>query len=125
MSNLGKTMFIKKLLEMAPRVFTEFPSRIIYFYNIYQEKFAKMEESIKNISLVQMLTKRSDIEQYAHSERHLLLVFDGLYQDVISSRDIYDLTIMLCHHMNVSCIFTSHKIFTCGKFSKTIATKNF
>ena len=81
-----------------------------------------MEESIKNISFVQMLPKRSDIEQYAHSERHLLLVFDGLYRDVISSRDICDLTIMVCHHMNVSCIFTSHNIFTCGKFSKTIAT---
>ena len=31
MSNSGKTTFIKKLLEMAPRVFTESPSRFIYF----------------------------------------------------------------------------------------------
>ena len=122
MSNSGKTAYIKQLLEMAPQVFTEPPSRVIYFYSIYQEKFAQMEDSTEHISFFQGLPQRSDIEKYASSGRHLLLVFDDLYQDVISSRDISDLTIMLCHHLNVSCIFTSHKIFAYGKFSKTIAT---
>ena len=122
MSNSGKTTFIKKLLEMAPKVFTEPPSRIIYFYNIYQEKFAEMEESIKNISFFQGLPQRSDIEEYARSEKHLLLVFDDMYQDLISSRDICDLTILMCHHLNTSCVFVSHNIFTAGKYSKTIAT---
>ena len=132
MSNSGKTAYIKQLLEMAPQVFTEPPSRVIYFYNIYQrviyfyniyqDKFAQMEDSIENISFFQGLPQRSDIEKCASSERHLLLVFDDLYQDVISSRDISDLTIMLCHHLNASCIFTSHNIFAYGKCSKTIAT---
>ena len=45
-----------------------------------------------------------------------------MYQDVIGSRDICDLCHMLSHHLNISCIFTSHNIFTAGKFSKTIAT---
>lgn len=122
MSNSGKSTFIKTLLEMAPKLFTEAPSRIIYYYNIYQEKFAQMEDRIENISFFQGLPQRCDIERYASSERHLLLIFDDLYQDVISSKDISDLTIMLCHHLNISCIFTSHNIFTCGKYSKTIAT---
>ena len=55
-------------------------------------------------------------------EKHLLLVFDDLYYELISSKDLSDLTIMLCHHLNISCIFTSHNIITYGKFSKTIAT---
>lgn len=101
---------------MAPKVFTEAPSRIIYYYNIYQEKFAQMEDRIENISFFQGLPQRGDIERYASSERHLLLIFDDLYQDVISSKDISDLTIMLCHHLNISCIFTSNNIFTCGKY---------
>lgn len=122
MSNSGKTTYIRKLLESSSKIFTEAPSRVIYFYNVYQPKFAEMEDSIGNISFFQGLPQRSVIEDYAGSESHLLLVFDDLYQDVINSRDISDLTIMLCHHLNISCIFTSHNIFTCGKFSKTIAT---
>ena len=35
-----------------------------------------MEESLDNITLLQGLPQRSDIEKYASSERHLLLVFD-------------------------------------------------
>lgn len=122
MSNSGKTTYIKQLLEMAPQVFTEPPSRVIYFYKIYQEKFAQMEESLENITFLQGLPHRSDIEKYASSERHLLLVFDDMYKDVISSRDISDLTIMYSHHLNTSVIFCSHNIFESGKFSKTIAT---
>ena len=45
-----------------------------------------------------------------------------MYQDVIGSRDICDLCHMLSHHLNICCIFTSHNIFTVGKFSKKIAT---
>ena len=122
MSNSGKTTYIKQLLEMAPQVFTEPPSRVLYFYKIYQEKFAQMEESLENITFLQGLPHRSDIEKYGSSERHLLLVFDDMYKDVISSRDISDLTIMYSHHLNTSVIFCSHNIFESGKFSKTIAT---
>ena len=81
-----------------------------------------MEDSIENITFVQGLPQRSDIEKYARAERHLLLVFDDLYKDVISSRDICDLVIMMSHHLNTSVIFTSHNIFEQSKFSKTIAT---
>lgn len=122
MSNAGKTSYIKKLLEQADLVFSQAPTRIIYYYNVFQPKFMEMERSIDHISFIQGLPQRSDIEEAAREQQHLLLIFDDLYQDVISSRDITDLTIMLCHHLNISCIFTSHNIFTCGKFSKTIAT---
>ena len=122
MSNSGKTSYIKLLLEQSDKAFSETPSRVIYFYNVYQSKFSEMEASIPNISFFQGLPQRCDIEKFAEAEKHLLLVFDDLYYEVISSKDLSDLTIMLCHHLNISCIFTSHNIFTSGKFSKTIAT---
>ena len=96
MSNSGKTTYIKTLLEQADKVFTENPSRIIYFYNVYQSKFSEMEASIPNKKFYQGLSQRSDIEKYADTEKHLLMVFDDLYQEVISSKDLCDLTIMLC-----------------------------
>ena len=122
MSNSGKTTYIKKLLEQADKTFTEKPSRIIYFYNIYQTKFSEMETSIPNISFQQGLPQRCDLEAFAEKEKHLLLVFDDLYYEVISSKDLCDLTIMMCHHMNISTIFSSHNLFSSGRFSKTIAT---
>ena len=121
-SNGGKTTYFKKLLESAAGVFTEAPTRIIYFYNVFQPMYAEMVNSIENISSVQGLPQKSFIEEYGQSERSLLLVFDDMYEDVIGSRDICDLCLMLSHHLNISCIFTSHNIFTAGKFSKTIAT---
>ena len=122
MSNSGKTTYIKTLLEQADKAFTEKPSRIIYFYNVYQSKFSEMETSIPNITFHQGVPQRCDIEKYAATEKHLLLVFDDLYYEVISSKDLSDLVIMLSHHMNISSIFSSHNLFTRGKFSKTIAT---
>ena len=80
-----------------------------------------MEDSIPNISFFQGLPQRCDIEKFAEAGKRLL-VFDDLYYEVISSKDLSDLTIMLCHHLIISCIFTSHNIFTSGKFSKTNAT---
>ena len=122
MSNSGKTSYIKKLLEQAHRVFTEAPTRIIYYYNVFQPKFLEMEKCIENISFFQGLPQRNDIEEYDKEERHLLLVFDDLYQDVINSRDLMDLSIMYSHHLNISTVHTSHNLFAQGKYSKTIAT---
>ena len=85
MSNSGKTTYIKTLLEQADKIFTEKPSRIIYFYNVYQSKFSEMEASIPNKTFYQGLPQRRDIEKYADTEKHLLMVFDDLYQEVISS----------------------------------------
>ena len=110
MSNSGKTSEIKKLLEQADYVFTEAPTHIIYYY-VFQPKFVDMEKSIANISFFQGLPHRSDIEEYGREERHLLLVFDDLYQDIIRSRSLSDLTIMLSHHLNISSFFFEPQFF--------------
>ena len=109
-----RQLISNSFLKWRHKFFTEPPSRVIFFYKIYQEKFAQMEETLENITFLQGLPHRSDIEKYASSERHLLLVFDDMYKDVISSRDISDLTIMYSHHLNTSVIFCSHNIFESG-----------
>ena len=51
-----------------------------------------------------------------------MLVFDDLNQELIQNKAVCDLTIMLSHHLNITCIMTSHNIFMCAKYSKTIST---
>ena len=57
MSNSGKTSYIKLLLEQSDKAFSETPSRVIYFYNVYQSKFSEMEVSIPNVSFFQGFPK--------------------------------------------------------------------
>ena len=122
MSGCGKTWYIKSLLEKTDGVFTEPPSRIVYCYNIYQQLFSEMSRTVKNISFYQGVPDRETIENWASSERHLMLVFDDLYSEIVQSKDICDLTIMLSHHLRISCLFTAHNIFMNSRYSKTIAT---
>ena len=111
LSNSGKTSYIKKLLEQADYVFTEAPTSIIYYYNVFQPKFVDMEKTFANIRFFQGLPQRSDIEEYGREERHLLLVFDDLYQDIKRSRSLSDLMIMLSHHLNISSFFFEPQYF--------------
>ena len=123
MNNCGKTTYITKMLEQAEGVFTEPPKRVIVCYNIFQDLFRRMGETVPNISFYQGLPDRATIEEWSAQTRgHLLLVFDDLYHELIQSKSVCDLTIMLSHHLNISCIMTSHNIFMCAKYSKTIST---
>lgn len=111
------------MLEQAEGVFTEPPKRVIVCYNIYQDLFRRMAETIRNISFYQGLPDRSTIEDWsAQTKGHLMLVFDDLYHEVIQSKAVCDLTIMLSHHLNITTIMTSHNIFMSAKYSKTIST---
>ena len=122
MSSSGKSRYIRKMLEQADGMFTEAPSRVIYCYNVFQKLFTKMSESVPDICFYQGLPDRGTIASWASDERHLLLIFYYLYQELIQSKAVCDLTIMLSHHLNISCIMTSHNIFMCSKYSNTIST---
>ena len=122
MNSCGKTTYIKELLEQAEGAFTEPPSRVIFCYNVYQPLFTEISKTVANVSFYQGLPDRDTIDQWASSQRHLLLIFDDLYYELVQSKAICDLTIMLSHHLRISTIMTSHNIFMGAKYSKTIST---
>ena len=123
MNDCGKTTYITKMLEQADRVFTEPPKCVIVCYNIFQDLFRRMAETVPNISFYQGLPDRTTIKNWAlETGGHLMLVFDDLYHELIQSKAVCDLTIVLSHHLNISCIMTSHNIFMSAKFSETIST---
>ena len=114
MSNCGKTTYILKLLQQAKGVFTEPPKRVIVCYNIFKVLFRWMAETVPNISFYQGLPDRATIEDWASkTEGHLMLVFDDLYQESIQNKAVCDLTIMLSHHLNISCIMASQYFHVC------------
>ena len=123
MNNSGKTTYIAKMLEQAEGVFTEPPKRVIVCYNIFQDLFRRMEETVPNLSFYQGLPDRATIEEWsAQTAGHLMLVIDDMYHELIQSKAVCDLIIMLSHHLNITCLITGHNLFMCSKYSKTIST---
>ena len=124
MSNCGKSTYIKKMLEHADGVFTEPPKRVVFCYNIFQELFHRMAETVPNISFHEGVPDRATMEEWSAQigGGHLMIVFDDLYNEVIQSKAVCDLSILLSHHLNISSIISSHNIFMGAKYSKTITT---
>lgn len=124
MSNCGKSTYIKKMLEQADGVFTEPPKRVVFCYNIFQDLFHRMAETVPNISFYEGVPDRATMEEWSAQigGGPLMIVFDDLYNEVIQSKAVCDLSILLSHHLNISCIISSHNIFMGAKYSKTITT---
>ena len=124
MSSCGKTTYIKKMLEQADGVFTEPPKRIVFCYNIFQDLFHRMAETIPNITFYEGVPDRSTMEEWSSQTGggHLLIIFDDLYKEVIQSKAVCDLSILLSHHLKISSIIVSHNIYMGAKYSKTITS---
>ena len=124
MSNCGKSTYIKKMLEQADGVFTEPPKRVVFCYNIFQDLFHRMAETVPNISFHEGVPDRATMEEWSAQigGGHLMIVFDDLYNEVIQSKAVCDLSVLLSHHLNISSIISSHNIFMGAKYSKTITT---
>ena len=120
-SNSGKSHYVRKLIDNGDAMFTIPPTKYVWLYNMFQPLYDEIERTTNGtVSFVQGLPSRSDIESWAKGESHLCLIVDDLYHQLINSRDMLDLFVMLCHHLCASVITTSHNIFMGGKFSKTI-----
>ncbi|XP_053372512.1 uncharacterized protein LOC123527408 isoform X1 [Mercenaria mercenaria] len=121
-SNSGKTSYMRKLVEMGDRMFTIPPSKYIWLYNMYQDLYDEIGNSVPNVQFEQGLPTRADIQQWAETERHLVLILDDLYHLLINSRDILDLFVLFCHHLTVTVIISCHNIFMNSKYAKTMTT---
>jgi hypothetical protein len=103
-------------------MFTIPPSRYIWLYNIYQDLYDDIERDVPNVSFVQGLPSRSDVEAWAKNETHLVILLDDLYHLMINSRDVLDLFVLLCHHLTCTLVISCHNIFMSSKYAKTMTT---
>ena len=106
-------MYIKKMLEQADGVFTEPPKRVVICYDIFQVLFHRMAETVSNISFHEGVPDRATMREWSPEigGGHLMIVFGDLFNEVIQSKAVCDLSILLSHHLNISSIISSHNIF--------------
>ena len=84
----GKTTFIKKVLEEKKTIFQIEPTRIIYFYSIWQDIYEQMEE----VEFYSGLPSNLD-EFFIKKEKkeHILILFDDLMEAIVGNKNVQNL----------------------------------
>ena len=115
----GKTTFVRRLLDNLYRMTSEEPGKILYCYGAFQPLYEEIKKDHPDVTFIEGLPCRDDMEQLA-SRGPSLVVLDDLLSEVTNSRDMQSLFTRYSHHRNISVIFVSQNIFFGGKYTKTI-----
>lgn len=121
-SGSGKSTLVYEILKHAGGMFEETPFQIIYCYNIYQnDLFDQMMKNVANLYFFQGIPQKEDLERFACSGQHSVLVLDDLMSQCSVSQDICDLFTIFSHHMNFTVFFLVQNLFANGKQFRTIS----
>lgn len=121
-SGSGKSTLLYEILKRAKGIFEKMPFQIIYCYNIYQnDLFDRMIKDVANLHFFQGIPQREDLERFASSGQHSVLVLDDLMSQCSVSQDICDLFTIFSHHMNFTVFFLVQNLFANGKQFRTIS----
>ena len=107
-------------------MFTPAPSKIIYCYTSWQEKYDVLEKA-----LGEMIQFRTDIPSseeltaiWQETHKETLLIHDdkmSCLNDSLSGHSVVDIVCVLCHHCRVSCIITLQNLFHASKTVREIS----
>jgi hypothetical protein len=113
----GKTQFIVDLLKLRRTEIHPPPSRIIYCYSIWQDKFDELTSAIPNIEFIEGLYNVMDL----NSNIVNLIILDDLMREASESDNVLDMFTKGSHHKNASILLLTQNIFGKGKHSRTIS----
>lgn len=116
----GKSTLIKNMLIHANGVFKVPPYKIVYCYNIWQEKlFKEMKDNIENISFHKGLADEDIF--HSNDNKHSVCVIDDLMMDVADNKFIQELFCVGCHHLNWTVILVIQNLYQRGRVMRTIS----
>ena len=108
----GKTLWVKRLIELRDTVSFPPPLKVTYFYGEYQSLF----DEIMNVEFVNGL---DGIENYGSREPEWIIVED-LMLESSNSAVISNLFSRASHHRNLSVILLTQNFFCKGKETRNI-----
>ena len=120
-SGSGKTRFIRRLLKYKQQVFDcKPPYKIRYYYGIWQELFAQIQNEIDNISFHQGLPSEEELLEFTDPNIHTMIVLDDLMHEASNSQVVELIFTRLSHHRFLSCFYLLQNPFVQGKTQATI-----
>ena len=100
------------MLEQANGVFKVPPSRIVYYYSVWQPVFDDMKKNISNIYFKQGLPEsENEFLDFVDEKSHIVCVFDDSLQDIANSLFVQKQFCVNSHHYNASIINTLNPKF--------------
>ena len=120
-SNIGKTYFVRKLLEYGKKMFkTDFKNIYYHYGSAYQPIFDDMSKRISNLEFREGLLSDEQISAMAGKE-HVCLVLDDLMFEVNNNLRFEKLWTVQSHHYNITVIYLTQNLFERGKAARTIS----
>lgn len=124
-SSSGKTTWVKNLLTLKSKLFTEEPAKVFLFYKIMQDIYLEMEETgLVNelINVNEQMPNLQEIVDMVHNYKDKggsLLIFDDSMTDL--NEDFEQLFCNISHHENASIIFLTQNLFYKDKHFRTMS----
>lgn len=110
-TSCGKTRFVFRLVDSAPRMIDPPPAKIVYCYGEFQQLFC-------NYSHVDFRRGLPDIDEFDGGEP-VLLIIDDLMDE--TNDGVVSLFTKGSHHRNVSVMFLAQNLFPKNKFARTMS----
>ena len=109
----GKSELLFNILKNINKYFDESPTKIIYCYGAFQEKFKEFPYIQFNHGLI-------DTDDLNSNEKNLIII-DDLMDDALNDKEISHLFTRGSHHKNISVFLLTQNFFSTGKYSRTIS----
>lgn len=112
---VGKSTFIKNLIDHRHRVFADNLDYIVYFYGQKSRTVHELEQREEYHSFVETVENLpDDISDYIKQDGKGLFIFDDLMEEIVHSKAIVELVTKKCQHQNASWIITFQNAFHRG-----------
>ena len=120
-TGVGKTWFVKNLLENREQWISPAPQRIIWIYGQWQPLYAEMQRIIPGIEFVKGIPANIEDEQFLNPAIRNLIVIDNMMSEASNDKRICDLFTKDSHHRNLSVICLVQNLYYQGKESRTMS----
>ena len=110
----GKTFLVYKIIENRHHMFEQPITKIIWYYNTFQNTFEKYKNQITFVNGLKLLP-----EYVKKNNHHSLFIIDDLLEDINTS--LSQLFTQFSHHYNISVFFLSQVLFPKNPIGRTIS----
>lgn len=113
-SKSGKSTLIAKILRQSPTYFTQPPSAVYYFYNVWNPAFADLEKTQVVTQFIKGICSKDWLEEKCMGTPNITVVLDD--QAANLSKEVAEVFTVGSHHYEVNFILLAQNLFTKNKY---------
>lgn len=109
----GKTVLTLNILKHKAEIFKKEPVKIIWCYNVFQEKFNEYKD------VMEFHEGIYDIKSLENVQGHKVIVLDDLMHRM--NEEVAETFTVFSHHLNVTVIFLVQNLFCKNKYMRDVS----